>query len=111
MTFNAFHSDHDRLVPEFQMEQLQRYIKFARSFNPVISEEAQIVMTQCYRDLRQNDSVGASRQSYRITVRQLESMIRLSEALARLHLDEIVRPEYVREAFRLLRKRYVYICI
>lgn len=36
-----------------------------------------------YRILRQDDASGASRNSYRITVRQLESLIRLSEAIAR----------------------------
>jgi DNA replication licensing factor MCM6 len=38
-----------------------------------------------YRKLRQSDSKGVGGTSYRITVRQLESMIRLSEALARLN--------------------------
>jgi DNA replication licensing factor MCM6 len=36
-------------------------------------------------------------------------MIRLSEALARLHCDDIVRPTYVREAFRLLRKSIIHV--
>ena len=36
-----------------------------------------------YRILRQDDASGAGKNSYRITVRQLESMIRLSEAIAR----------------------------
>jgi hypothetical protein len=35
------------------------------------------------------------RSSYRITVRQLESMVRLSEALARLHCDDEIRVECV----------------
>ena len=46
-------------------------------------------MTQ-YRNLRQADATGINKSSYRITVRQLESMIRLSEALAKLYCEEEV---------------------
>lgn len=35
-------------------------------------------------------------------MRQLESMIRLSEALARLNLSLWVLPEHVQEAYRLI---------
>lgn len=44
-----------------------------------------------------------SSTSYRYTVRQLESLIRLSEAMARLHADSVIRPSYVREVCRLLK--------
>eukprot|EP00968_Pinguiococcus_pyrenoidosus_P023234 scaffold3665_cov244-Pinguiococcus_pyrenoidosus.AAC.4 len=93
----------------FSTEQLQRYIRFARAFNPVITNEAHDVLVECYRSLRESDSLGRNRTAYRITVRQLESMIRLSEALARLHLDEEVKPKYVREAFRLLKKSIIFV--
>lgn len=43
-----------------------------------------------YCRLRASDVIGGGKTAYRITVRQLESMIRLAEALARLHLDPIV---------------------
>jgi DNA replication licensing factor MCM6 len=36
-------------------------------------------------------------------------MVRLSEALARLHCDDIVKPQYVREAFRLLKKSIIHV--
>ena len=51
-------------------------------------------MTQ-YRNLRQADATGVNKSSYRITVRQLESMIRLSEALAKLYCEEEVAVKYL----------------
>jgi DNA replicative helicase MCM subunit Mcm2 (Cdc46/Mcm family) len=51
---------------------------------------AALRLADCYRDLRQGDSQGVGRNSYRITVRQLESMVRLSEAIARVNCTEEV---------------------
>lgn len=95
--------------PPFNQDQMLRYIRFARTLNPQITEESRRVLVDCYRRLRQGDTMGRSRTAYRITVRQLESLIRLSEALARLHCDDLVRPSYVREAYRLLRKSIIHV--
>jgi DNA replication licensing factor MCM6 len=66
-------------------------------------------MVDCYRKLRQGDTLGRSRSAYRITVRQLESMVRLSEALARLYCADEIQPAYVREAFRLLKTSIIQV--
>jgi len=99
----------EAVKPPFSKEQMQRYIRFARTLTPVITPESQKVFVECYRKLRQGDVMGRSRTAYRITVRQLESMIRLSEALARLHCDDEVKPTYVKEAFRLLKKSIIHV--
>ena len=101
--------EEEAINPPFSTEAMQRYIRFARSLNPRITPESQRVLVDCYRKLRQGDTMGRSRTAYRITVRQLESMIRLSEALARLHCDDTIQPQYVREAFRLLRKSIIHV--
>lgn len=75
---------------------------FARQFKPKITKESQDFMVEEYRRLRQRDTSGGTTSSWRITVRQLESMIRLSEGMARLHCQDEVQPKHVKEAFRLL---------
>ncbi len=70
-----------------------------------ISEGAKEIMIAEYKKLRQRES--SNKSAWRITVRQLESMIRLSEALARMHLLEEVTEEHVHEAFRLLSKSII----
>jgi DNA replication licensing factor MCM6 len=40
-------------------------------------------------------------------VRQLESLMRLSEAMARLHCDDKIRPAYVKEVCRLLKESII----
>eukprot|EP00088_Acartia_fossae_P023653 TRINITY_DN2467_c0_g1_i13.p1 TRINITY_DN2467_c0_g1~~TRINITY_DN2467_c0_g1_i13.p1 ORF type:complete len:815 (-),score=325.70 TRINITY_DN2467_c0_g1_i13:527-2971(-) len=87
---------------------IKRYIEFARKFKPKMTLEAQALLVEQYKNLRNRDS-GGSRSSWRITVRQLESMIRLSEAMAKMHCSEEVKQVHVREAFRLLNKSIIRI--
>jgi len=89
----------------FSCEEVQKYIRYARTIKPKISEDSKKWFVRYYRQLRQRDQ--SEQSAYRFTVRQLESMIRLSEALARLHCDPVVSPKYVQEAARLLRKSII----
>ncbi|EKG13512.1 Mini-chromosome maintenance DNA-dependent ATPase [Macrophomina phaseolina MS6] len=98
----------DAVQPEFSTEQLQRYIRFARTFKPEFTAEAKLTLVEKYKELRADDAQGGiGRNSYRITVRQLESMIRLSEAIAKANCVTEVTPEFVREAYNLLRQSII----
>ena len=98
----------EAVQPMFSTEQLQRYIRFARTFKPEFSPEARALLVEKYKELRVNDAQGGiGRNSYRITVRQLESMIRLSEAIAKANCVDEVTPNFVREAFNLLRQSII----
>merc|ERR1719266_1647960 len=94
----------ERLYSE---DEVSRYIQFARMFKPKVELEAQELLVQQYKYLRQRDSSGNAKSSWRITVRQLESMLRLSEAFARLHCCEEVTAKHVKEAYRLLNKSII----
>jgi DNA replication licensing factor MCM6 len=93
----------------FSTIDLQRYIKFARSVRPIISEGARAEIVARYSRMRTEDATGASRTSNSMTVRQLESMIRLSEALARLHCDASINRNHVLEAARLIQVTKIHV--
>ncbi|KAI0311366.1 MCM-domain-containing protein [Amylostereum chailletii] len=106
---NVHRFQDEAIHPEFSTEALQRYIRYARTFNPKLTPEAADVLVEKYRILRQDDASGAGRNSYRITVRQLESMIRLSEAIARANCTSEITPAFVREAYSLLRQSIIHV--
>lgn len=96
------------IEPEFSTECLQRYIRFARTFRPEFSDEAKERLVEKYKELRADDAQGGiGKNSYRITVRQLESLIRLSEAIAKANCVEDITTEFVDEAFNLLRQSII----
>ncbi|KAI1840042.1 hypothetical protein JX265_013528 [Neoarthrinium moseri] len=96
------------IEPEFSTECLQRYIRFARTFRPEFTDEAREQLVKRYKELRADDSQGGiGKNSYRITVRQLESLIRLSEAIAKANCVEGISAEFVDEAFGLLRQSII----
>ncbi|PIO53200.1 hypothetical protein TELCIR_25475, partial [Teladorsagia circumcincta] len=100
-------SNHCPRETKYSLEDIQKYITFAKCFKPQISAEAAEALVTSYKRLRMNDSNNAATSSWRITVRQLESLIRLSEALARLHCAAQVSVEHVNQASKLLSKSIV----
>lgn len=60
-----------------------------------LTKEASDVLVEKYRQLRQDEG-GPGKSASRITVRQLESMIRLSEAIARANCQQLVSGQMCR---------------
>ncbi|XP_044495392.1 DNA replication licensing factor MCM6 [Mangifera indica] len=91
------------LAPAFTTAQLKRYIAYAKTLKPKLSMEARKLLVDSYVALRRGDTAPGGRVAYRMTVRQLEALIRLSEAIARSHLETQVQPRHVKVAVRLLK--------
>merc|ERR1711972_371390 len=89
----------EEIAPSLSQLDLQRYIRLARTYKPKITPEAHEKLVRCYKKLREDRTYV--RGSSGVTVRQLESLIRLAESISRVHLDDKVRVEYVNEAFEL----------
>jgi DNA replication licensing factor MCM6 len=102
------HRDRNRaLKPVYSIDQLRRFVLFAKSLKPKISSLAKDVLIEKYKALRQSDSRGGGKNGYHVTVRQLESLIRLSEAIARSHAEHEVTAAHVLMASNLLKKSLI----
>ncbi|XP_040375565.1 DNA replication licensing factor MCM6 isoform X2 [Rosa chinensis] len=93
----------EALSPTFTTAQLKRYIAYAKTLKPKLNSDARKLLVDSYVALRRGDTAPGSRVAYRMTVRQLEALIRLSEAIARSYLEIQVKPHHVRLAVRLLK--------
>src|SRR5260221_4067427 len=87
------------------LDQLYAYIDYGRSrVHPTIIEAASHELVQSYLKLRSvGDDPRAAEKRITATTPQLESMIRLSEAHARMCLSSAVELRDVQEAYRLMR--------
>jgi DNA replication licensing factor MCM4 len=88
---------HRQVVP---IEILKRYIEEGKKILPKLSEEGKEWLRESYCNLRQLDDG----KSITATTRQLESLIRLSEAHARMRLSGMVDKEDVIEAVRIVKE-------
>jgi DNA replication licensing factor MCM4 len=87
------------------VEFLASYISYARAnIHPQLSDSAGRELVESYIEMRKlGQDVGASEKRITATTRQLESMIRLSEAHAKMRLSQVVERDDVREAYRLIK--------
>jgi DNA replication licensing factor MCM4 len=83
------------------VQTLRDYIAYARAYiQPAISEEAGQFIAEEYVRMRKNEG---NRKTITATTRQLESLIRLAEAHARIRFSHVVERKDVFEAARLIR--------
>ncbi|PIA40647.1 hypothetical protein AQUCO_02400011v1 [Aquilegia coerulea] len=96
-----------RLVdPEIlSQDMLKKYITYAKlNIQPRLNEADLNKLTHVYAELRRESSHG---QGVPIAVRHIESMIRMSEAHARMHLRKDVAQEDVDMAIRVLLDSFI----
>lgn len=80
---------------------LRKYIGYARKYvHPKLGPDAAKVLQSFYLDLRKRHHV---KDSTPITTRQLESLIRLTEARARLELREVATPQDAEEVVEIMK--------
>lgn len=81
---------------------MTKYITYARNnISPKISDEAEKRLINGYLDMRR---MGSSSKVITATPRQLESLIRLSESIAKMRLSSKVLLEDVDKAIDLIKK-------
>jgi DNA helicase MCM8 len=80
---------------------LRKYVAFARCrCCPLLLPEAGVVLREFYRELRARHG---SDEGMPITTRQLESLLRLSEARAKIELSEYVTRAHAEDVVELMR--------
>ncbi|MFH1663790.1 MAG: minichromosome maintenance protein MCM [archaeon] len=89
------------ITPLIETWLMKKYISFARQkISPVLSDDAIKALSEFYLNLRE---MGKKEGSYAATHRQLEGLIRLSEASARVRLSDSVDKADAERAIRLLK--------
>lgn len=80
---------------------LRKYVAFARAkCDPRLSEEAANLLKDTYVKFR-SEVKGVGATSIPMTVRQLEAIVRIAEARARMELSPVATTEHIQEAIRL----------
>eukprot|EP00698_Gefionella_okellyi_P017986 TRINITY_DN5349_c0_g1_i1.p1 TRINITY_DN5349_c0_g1~~TRINITY_DN5349_c0_g1_i1.p1 ORF type:complete len:910 (-),score=254.80 TRINITY_DN5349_c0_g1_i1:47-2776(-) len=85
---------------------LRKYITYARSqVRPRLTQVDQDKLSTLYADLRRQ--IHAISGGVQVSVRHIESVIRMSEAHARMHLRDFVRDDDVDMAIRVLLESFI----
>merc|ERR1711872_343015 len=92
-------------VEKIPQELLRKYILYAREkIHPKLHQMDQEKVAKMYADLRRESMATGS---IPITVRHIESMIRIAEAHAKMHLREFVSEDDVNMAIRVMLESFI----
>ena len=96
-----YYAEPNVIKPPLDQQLLRDYIQYAReNVNPQLSDEAASQLLESYLELR---GTGQANRTISATPRQLESLIRLTEALAKMRYSPTATRADALEAVRLMR--------
>ena len=99
----TLHQSPDIQEPEIPTEILKKYIAYARQrVNPKLTDGALEEIKDFYLKMRKSGGSEAGIKAIPISARQLEALVRLSEASARARLDDRVTRKDSKKAIELL---------
>lgn len=97
-----------KIEPAIDPELFRKYIAYARNIYPILSEEAKKRIESFYVSLR---SKAKENSPVPITARQLESIVRLAEASARVRLSETITAEDVDRVIGIVKRCLAQIAV
>ncbi len=91
---------------EIPVNKMKRYISYCRAkcaprLTPEAAEKLSSHFVSIRKDVHDHEEDRNERSSIPITVRQLEAIVRITEALAKLQLSSVATVEHAQEAIRL----------
>jgi len=99
----GIHMDAERARPIIDPVLLRKYISYARRYvRPKLTEEAKKLIAEFYVETRKSSRGQGAESPVPITPRQLEALIRLAEAHAKMALKDKATVEDAEEAIRLM---------
>jgi len=99
----SVHGAPEAVKPPIDPETLRKYIAYARKYvKPVLTEGARKMIEEFFVEMRRR-SLEVPDAPIAITARQLEALIRLAEAHAKMALKDVVTEEDAAEAIRLMK--------
>jgi len=100
----SFHKDPEKAVGEISTELMKKYFSYIRNnLNPKMTDEAIDEIKEYYVSMRNSgNSDEGGIKSIPISARQLEALVRFSEASAKIRLGKKVIKEDARKAIELL---------
>ncbi|MEM1559950.1 MAG: minichromosome maintenance protein MCM [Ignisphaera sp.] len=97
------HKQYEEVKPIIDVDILRKYIAYAKkNVKPALTDEARKLIEEFFVEMRKK-SLSAPESPITITARQLEALIRLAEANARMALKNEVTEEDAAEAVRLMK--------
>ncbi|KAK4565751.1 minichromosome maintenance protein 5 [Recurvomyces mirabilis] len=96
----------DQAEAEISVEKMKRYISYAKTrcaprMSPEAAEKLSSHFVSIRRQVARAEADANQRSSIPITVRQLESLVRITESLAKIELQAVATERHVDEAIRL----------